>query len=182
MLLDAPLPQWLQEPVLPRLLSIPLETGGDSDYNIFTGSPHRAPNHVLINEYNPGQGIMPHKDGPAYYPVVCTISLGASLCLDIYRTGNDGQKEERPAWRILQEPRSLLVTTDQMYTDYMHGIADVVEEDDLGPMTIANWALLGCPEDLISGSFQRQSRTSLTFRDVVKVSKLSSKLGLFVKP
>lgn len=24
------------------------------------------PNHVLINEYQPGEGIMPHTDGPAY--------------------------------------------------------------------------------------------------------------------
>lgn len=167
--------------MIPRLLSIPLGTGSGSDHNIFTMSPHRTPNHVLINEYHPGQGIMPHKDGPAYHPVVCTISLGASLCLDIYRTDHDGQKEDRPAWRILQEPRSLLVTTEQMYTDYMHGIADAVEESDLGPLTIANWALLGCPEDLINGTLQRQSRISLTFRDVVRVSKLSSKLGLFGK-
>ncbi|XP_057864425.1 alkylated DNA repair protein ALKBH6 homolog isoform X1 [Cryptomeria japonica] len=34
-------------------------------------------NHVLINEYLPGQGIMPHQDGPAYFPVVAIISLGS---------------------------------------------------------------------------------------------------------
>ena len=29
-----------------------------------------ASNHVLINEYTSGQGIMPHEDGPLYYPTV----------------------------------------------------------------------------------------------------------------
>jgi alkylated DNA repair protein alkB family protein 6 len=59
-LIDAPLPQWLEEPVVSRLLSIPL-SAGEGDGNIFTASPHRRPNHVLINEYPPGVGIMPHK-------------------------------------------------------------------------------------------------------------------------
>lgn len=59
-LIDAPLPQWLEEPVVSRLLSIPLSVA-DGDVNIFTASPHHRPNHVLINEYPPGVGIMPHK-------------------------------------------------------------------------------------------------------------------------
>ena len=28
--------------------------------------PSTLPNHVLLNEYQPGQGIMPHTDGPMY--------------------------------------------------------------------------------------------------------------------
>ncbi len=28
---------------------------------MFASSPHGRPNHVLINEYPPGVGIMPHK-------------------------------------------------------------------------------------------------------------------------
>jgi hypothetical protein len=59
-LIDAPLPPWLEDPVISRLLSIPVSET-DSDINIFTASPHRRPNHVLINEYPPGVGIMPHK-------------------------------------------------------------------------------------------------------------------------
>lgn len=63
-LIDAPLPQWLEEPVVSRLVSMPVsaEEGG----HIFISSPHQRPNHVLINEYPPGVGIMPHK--------VCHIS------------------------------------------------------------------------------------------------------------
>lgn len=58
-LLDAPLPAWLGYPVISRLLSIPVQ---DSQLgHMFSESPHKRPNHVLINEYPPGIGIMPHK-------------------------------------------------------------------------------------------------------------------------
>lgn len=36
----------------------------DRDHHIFQSSPHHRPNHVLINEYPPGVGIMPHKVSP----------------------------------------------------------------------------------------------------------------------
>lgn len=58
-LLEAPLPLWLQDPVISRLLSMP--SHDSSSANIFERSPHKKPNHVLINEYPPGIGIMPHK-------------------------------------------------------------------------------------------------------------------------
>lgn len=44
----------------------------------------RRPNHVLINEYLPGQGIMPHTDGNAFNPLISTVSLGGSTMLDFY--------------------------------------------------------------------------------------------------
>jgi alkylated DNA repair protein alkB homolog 6 len=174
-LLYSPLPDWLIEPVIPRLLAITKDNGNDR--NIFSNSPHHAPNHVLVNEYLPGQGIMPHKDGSAYHPVVCTVSLGASLCLEIYGTNENGTNETEPRWRILQEPRSLLITTDDLYTEYLHGIADIKADVDLSHETIANWSLLRSPNDFADGISQRQTRTSLTYRDVLKVSKLGSKFG-----
>ena len=175
-LLDSPLPAWLEEPIVSRLLSIPIQTR-DGASNIFSNSPHLAPNHVLINEYLPGQGIMPHRDGAAYYPVVCTVSLGASLCLDIYGNHEDGVREKEPRWRILQEPRSLLITTGDLYADYLHGIADTTRDENLTPTTIANWSLLSCPENVQNCTNERKLRTSLTYRDVLKVSKLGSKFG-----
>lgn len=33
-------------------------------------------NHILINVYPPGVGIMPHFDGPMYRPKVVVLSLG----------------------------------------------------------------------------------------------------------
>jgi alkylated DNA repair protein alkB family protein 6 len=175
-LLDSPLPKWLAEPVIPRLLSCPVSTEARHDDHIFSDSPHGAPNHVLINEYLPGQGIMPHKDGPAYHPVVCTVSLGASLCLDIYGSKEDGALEDEPRWKVLQEPRSLLITAGELYTDYLHGIAEVKEYVNLSSSTVCNWDLLRSPNEIINGGFERQTRTSLTYRDVIKVSKLGAKL------
>ena len=139
------------------------------------------PNHVLINEYLPGQGIMPHKDGAAYYPVVCTVSLGSSLCLDIHSSNEDGTTESSPRWRILQEPRSLLITTGDLYSEYLHGIAEVKDEVNLNSTTVANWDLLRSPEEIKDGNFERHTRTSLTYRDVIKASNLGSKLGVFGK-
>ncbi|KAJ9150814.1 Calpain [Pleurostoma richardsiae] len=189
-LLESPLPSWLEDPVVSRLLSIPLCANGavddDNDHddkstNIFTLSPHKRPNHVLINEYPSGIGIMPHKDGTAYHPVVCTVSLGSSLCLDIYKTKEDGALQPEPVYRILQEPRSLLITTEDLYTDYLHGIADTDKDIDLSEETIANWSLLRSPTSFEGGRNLRQTRTSLTYRDVLKVSKLGNKFARLLK-
>ncbi|GFP52226.1 alpha-ketoglutarate-dependent dioxygenase alkB homolog 6 [Trichoderma asperellum] len=152
-LLDASLPPWLETPVVSRLLSLPL-SDDDDDGNA---------------------------DGAAYWPVVCTISLGASICLNLYRSKEDGALDPEPAWRIIQEPRSLLITTAILYTDYLHGISDIKEDLDLSADTIVNWPLLREPEAFASGQSVRQTRTSLTYRDVLKVSKVGNRLGLFNK-
>eukprot|EP00262_Sarcandra_glabra_P013950 TRINITY_DN3968_c0_g1_i1.p1 TRINITY_DN3968_c0_g1~~TRINITY_DN3968_c0_g1_i1.p1 ORF type:complete len:307 (+),score=37.77 TRINITY_DN3968_c0_g1_i1:106-921(+) len=47
-----------------------------------TGLFPSAINHVLINEYLPDQGIMPHQDGPAYFPVVAILSLGSPVVMN----------------------------------------------------------------------------------------------------
>lgn len=124
---------------------------------------------------------MPHKDGSAYHPVVCTVSLGASLCLDIYKSKEDGALVPEPAYRILQERRSLLISTDDIYTEYLHGIADIEEDVNLSAETVANWERLRDPQAFINGQNQRLTRTSLTYRDVLKVSKLGNNLGKFLK-
>lgn len=168
------------------------------EYGIFEQTPHGMPNHVLINEYRPGEGIMPHEDGGAYAPVVATISLGGALCLDVVHKpiecGQDDatvevatgevaagegakQKYTIPA-RILQEPCSLLVTTGAAYRDYMHGIASIKVDENLSVETVANWGLLGDAKafEEQGGRNNRQVRTSLTYRDVLKVSSAASKV------
>ena len=111
--------------------------------------------------------------------MVCTVSLGSSLCLDLHRSREDGAVDSIPAWRILQEPRSLLITTDSLYTDYLHGIADIEVDVDLSPNTVANWAQLRDANAFSCGRNERELRTSLTYRDVLKISKMGSKLGVF---
>lgn len=179
-LLVAPLPVWLDEPVVSRLLSVPLSVDTGTTH-LFDSSPHKRPNHVLINEYPPGVGIMPHKDGAAYHPVVCTVSLGASLCLNIYKSKEDSALDPDHAYRILQEPRSLLITMDDLYTQFLHGIADTKEDVNLSAETVANWDMLRAPESFADGENLRATRTSLTYRDVLKVSKLGNNLGKFFK-
>ncbi|KAK8124648.1 calpain [Apiospora kogelbergensis] len=156
-LVDAPLPDWLNKPVVSRLQSIPVSPDGLAGH-IFSNSPHSRPNHVLVNEYPPGIGIMPHKDGAAYHPIVCTVSLGSSLVLDIYKSKDDGALDPSPVYRVLQEPRSLLITTE-----------------------VANWGLLRSKQPFVEGRNSRGTRTSLTYRDVLKVTKLGNKFSILQK-
>jgi alkylated DNA repair protein alkB family protein 6 len=83
-LLASPLPGYLTTPIVDRF----------KDLGIFAHTPHQQPNHVLVNEYKPGQGIMPHEDGDAYAPVVATVSLGAPLCLDILPKPSTSKEED----------------------------------------------------------------------------------------
>jgi alkylated DNA repair protein alkB homolog 6 len=121
---------------------------------------------------------MPHEDGAAYYPLVATVSLGSPIVLDIYdKVGPDsrtGGVERSPRFRILQEPRSLLITTKEMYTDYLHGIAERVQDEELSPETVSNWDVLGKKERYECGAYMRQTRVSLTYRDVLRVAKLGN--------
>jgi alkylated DNA repair protein alkB homolog 6 len=203
-LLASPLQPFLVHPIVDRFQAL----------GIFNSTPHQAPNHVLINEYKPGEGIMPHEDGSAYARVVATVSLGASICLDITsKPGRDRDDEEiesqteakngkydnkssanelgdseRPhsapaqkynlPTRIIQEPRSLLVTTGAAYTDLLHGILATETDKDLSPDTVANWDLLSDPQTIIAagGRIERATRISLTYRDVLKVSSAASKV------
>jgi alkylated DNA repair protein alkB family protein 6 len=163
------------------------------ELGIFHSTPHQQPNHVLINEYRRGEGIMPHEDGTAYAPVVATVSLGGSVCLEITAKAtsveetdtNDATKTTyNVPTRILQEPRSLLITTGDAYRDLMHGVPAVEVDEDLNAGTVANWSLLTDTEKIVQveGKSLRQTRVSLTYRDVLKVSSAASKvLGGFGK-
>jgi alkylated DNA repair protein alkB family protein 6 len=170
-LLGAPLPSWLVDPIISKFKSL----------GLFGDSPHHAPNHVLINEYNTNEGIMPHEDGAAYYPIVATVSLSSTLCFDIYeKTQDEEESRVKPTskWRVLQEPRSLLVTCGSAYTDTLHGISEVEVDEDLRPDTVANWSLLGDSKIFVDngGKNVRTTRISLTYRDVLKVSKVGARL------
>ncbi|CAI7598604.1 unnamed protein product [Penicillium glandicola] len=187
-LLASPLPAWLISPIIePRFEAL----------RIFNDAPHQAPNHVLVNEYQPGQGIMPHEDGAAYYPLVATVSLGAPIVLSVYQKHTQIDREEsgtpakagrdvagipdtnrRPQYRILQERRSLLIMRGNMYTDLLHGIEEKTRDEDLGPHSICNWELLREREAYQCGWYERKTRTSLTYRDVLHVVKMGNTLKL----
>ncbi|KAF1919164.1 hypothetical protein BDU57DRAFT_468921 [Ampelomyces quisqualis] len=175
-LLASPLPIYLTNPIIHRF----------QDLGIFDQTPHHQPNHVLINEYKPGEGIMPHEDGCAYAPVVATVSLGGALCLDISSKPTSASDQARAGLgkrhavptRILQEPRSLLITAGAAYGELLHGVAAVEVDEDLRPETVANWGLLGDADGMVrtGGRNVRSTRVSLTYRDVLKVSSAASKV------
>ncbi|KAF2680410.1 hypothetical protein K458DRAFT_311869 [Lentithecium fluviatile CBS 122367] len=183
-LLASPLPDWLNKPVVERFKLL----------GIFEDTPHEGPNHVLINEYRRGEGIMPHEDGPAYAPVVATVSLGAPICLEITRKSAAADEEMQvhsdeavstntrsqyiAPTRILQEPLSLLITTGPAYKDLLHGISPVEIDDNLNAETVANWNLLADSSlfEEAGGRSERATRISLTYRDVLKVSSAASRV------
>uniref|UniRef100_A0A2P2JC17 Alpha-ketoglutarate-dependent dioxygenase AlkB-like domain-containing protein n=1 Tax=Rhizophora mucronata TaxID=61149 RepID=A0A2P2JC17_RHIMU len=99
-------------------------------------------NHVLINEYGPNQGIMPHQDGPAYFPVVAILSLGSPVVMDftphsrlktctnswckpeeetlngesVDANGASDMIENHHPFSVLLMPRSLLIFKDMAYS------------------------------------------------------------------
>jgi len=98
--------------------------------------------------------------------------------------GADGQEKEEKMLtlptRIFQEPRSLLITTGRAYRDLMHGIASIEVDEDLNAETVANWGLLSeegrKQVEEYGGRNVRETRVSLTYRDVIKVSKAASRV------
>uniref|UniRef100_A0A8C8R772 AlkB homolog 6 n=1 Tax=Pelusios castaneus TaxID=367368 RepID=A0A8C8R772_9SAUR len=138
-------------------------------------------NHVLVNEYLPGQGIMPHEDGPLYFPTVTTVSLGSHTLLDFYHPVNRGQQadgeqvqteEQRHFLSLLLEPRSLLVLREDMYLRYLHGIQPTTS--DTITEKVANVMACGA---VLGDELHRGTRVSLTIRHVPKVLKTAIFLG-----
>jgi alkylated DNA repair protein alkB family protein 6 len=133
------------------------------------------PNHVLINKYSICQGIAHHTDGPNYLENVAILSLG-SPCLMTFRkrllSHEIGVEYEGDLFSVLLQPQSLLVFSDTLYTDYMHGIISDVTYDTIGSQIQKNEQ---CNEivDCINQTMchvqegdivERGERISLTFR------------------
>jgi len=119
---------------------------------------------------------MLHEDGAAYYPVVATVSLGSATVLDIYGKRKLGEMQNWPKHRVLQERKSLLVTKGELYIEFLHGIKEVAVDEGLGIEGIANWGLMGNNKQFAAGRYERSTRVSLTFRDVLKVKNLGAGL------
>jgi alkylated DNA repair dioxygenase AlkB len=73
--------------------------------------------HMLVNEYLPGQGIAPHRDYAPFGRTVASLSL-LSACVMEFRQPPTGRRE-----RLLLLPRSLLVMSDEARYEWEHGIA-----------------------------------------------------------
>ena len=104
----------------------------------------RLPDQVIVNEYEPGQGIAMHADRDGFGPTVAMVSLADSWYMDL-RPLDTGVRQNRS---ILLETGSALVLTGDARQLWMHGIARRKNERHPG------------------GWIPRKRRVSLTFRTV----------------
>ncbi|XP_063381562.1 alpha-ketoglutarate-dependent dioxygenase alkB homolog 6 [Cydia fagiglandana] len=141
-------------------------------HNLNVMGGHR-PNHVLVNEYLAGQGIMPHLDGSLFYPTITTISVGSHTVLKFLEP-SEAETVPKPVFSFLLEPRSLLVLQDKLFSHYLHCIEEVYEDslDD----SVVNLGL--CSDKYVKGSaVKRETRISLTIRHVPKTSAFKINIG-----
>ena len=99
-------------------------------------------NQVIVNEYQPGQGIASHVDSFAFGDCIASLSL-LSACIMRFDHLKTGEKQE-----LVLQPRSLLILQGEARRDWKHGIA-------------------ARKSDVIDGAKKlRSRRLSLTFRQV----------------
>ncbi len=131
-------------------------------------SDSTPPNNVLINQYESGQGIMPHTDGPAYYPKAVILSLCSDVVMTFFpnvMTESIGLDSTDPIEKIVLRRRSIILFRDEAYTGNLHSIAEVASE------TISSTETCPVVNMEESKAFEgeiifRAKRFSLTFRHV----------------
>lgn len=104
----------------------------------------KIPDQVIINEYQPGQGIAPHVDCiPCFEETIASISLGSPCVMEFTNPATS----EKVAH--LLEPRSLIILSGDARYQWKHGIAARKTDKYQGQI------------------IQRGRRISLTFRNVI---------------
>jgi alkylated DNA repair dioxygenase AlkB len=82
------------------------------------GLTDEEPDQVIVNEYEPGQGIAGHIDcQPCFTGTILSLSL-LSPCVMSFK-----HKQTRQVVPVLLEPRSLVVMQGEARYDWTHGIA-----------------------------------------------------------
>lgn len=149
-------------------------------YEIKAFPESHPPNHILMNEYQPMEGIMPHTDGPLYYHKTATFSIGGDVLLqftkrqkeEYYRNSSSAQREEGKNQGnreknenesvvmqiMLSGNGSLVIFDEDAYINHCHSINDRILNDMIeyaGPKCV----------NLEQGDIVRRGhRFSLTFR------------------
>lgn len=111
------------------------------------GLTDRASDQVIVNEYEPGQGISAHVDClPCFDGTIVTISLGSACVMDFAHP--DASKVS-----VLLAARSVAVMTGPARTDWTHCIP-------------------ARQKDVFEGqTYHRVRRVSLTFRKVLLTAR-----------
>ena len=158
------IPDWLQVQI-------------DKVHDLGLFEADKKANHVLINEYLPGQGISPHLDGNLFHPIIATISLGSHTVLNYYEPLTEHDKhessqcpslEQRLKFKLFVPQRSLILIQAQMFSHFLHGIEEI-EEDNLTDDKL----VVPKGQEMCNG--QRKTRVSLTIRHVPKTRKIKIK-------
>jgi alkylated DNA repair dioxygenase AlkB len=103
-----------------------------------------TPDQVIINEYQPGQGISAHIDCvPCFTDTIASLSFGSPCVMD-FTHSKTGEKSS-----LLLEPRSLLVLTGDARYVWQHAIPSRKSDKRCGQ------------------TITRTRRVSLTFRKVI---------------
>ena len=103
------------------------------------------PDQVIVNEYDPGQGISSHIDcEPCFANMIVSLSLGSGCIMDF--TNKRDKTKKIPVWLA---PSSIIILKDEARYEWLHGIA---------PRKSDQWA---------GQTYERQRRVSLTFRKVI---------------
>lgn len=157
----------------------------------------------MLKQHGNHVPLQPHKDGPSYHPVVATLSLGSHAVFNYYQyrdseapapmqevsqpaNGNGRAIDPKPSASVFLEPRSLIITTSELYAGHLHGIDEVAEDVFPPPQEtvgsapqqkILNAEMLGSHAArefiLHGGSMSREVRYSLTCRDVERVASVA---------
>jgi len=106
------------------------------------------PDQLIVNEYEPGQGIAPHIDRDCFGSVIASLSLGSDCMMKIIPNGKCKASE----FDIVLQRRSLVVFKGVSREVWQHSIA--LRKNDKQN---------GC-------KIPRKRRVSLTFRTVVRKS------------
>ena len=165
-------------------MNLPRYAQDVTDMMIFDGlfTPSTFPNSVRIHEYEKGEGIAPHCDGPIYVPNVVILSLASTSVMAFYPRREpyaepmehykdtfrfDGDiANQRPIMSVVMEPRSLLIFRGEAYTHYPHGVSDKAV-DLLSPEhagEVVNRHLISDPQ---MSEVRRTYRVGVTVRNLL---------------
>lgn len=102
------------------------------------------PDQMIVNEYEPGQGITHHIDcEPCFDDMIASVSLNSTCVMSFIHPENNRKHE------IMLEPNSLLILRNEARYEWKHGIA-------------------GRKTDKYNGrTYARGRRLSVTFRKVI---------------
>lgn len=108
------------------------------------GLTKKAPDQVIVNEYEPGQGITSHVDCvPCFGNTIISLSLGSSCAMDF----TSSQATEKIS--ILLNPQSLVIMQGAARYEWQHGIPARKKDKYKGIELL------------------RERRISMTFREVL---------------